>query len=875
MLLACLLGSSCTQPQPAGNPTPARRAQADWMDLHHPGPYATVTPPGGQPERCQSCHQFETLSTIPSFLPAELQDDPAGEYSDPTEPLQVGGTHPGGWLDWHDPGIVGCVGCHGGNPQGLSYNEAGHSSMFDNNDELDGAPVNVLREASCGRCHAGELVPAAPLLSEGRSLMRELRCSACHSLPDWLSAGYAGPDLGRVGEKYSAGMIALVPMHVQQFKPGSRMPTFDLPEAEAAHIASFLAGDSDMLEDDNKSTVDPADPQALALLAESRCVNCHVLPALPEGLDIASLPEEVRLLWEMPQGMLGPSLELVGRRLSAAWIADFLLNTHERNAGSRMPQLELDAQQAQLLADWLVSASKDSGTPLPALPDVSAGYPVEGNSLFIGRGCAGCHSIDGRSLAGNPVGPSLAGVGERTLEQIQTKAPTIDRLYDYLDGNMRDPQSVGNQYMPRFNLTDGERLAIVTALLAEPQDDSHRMAPLRETPASDPAAIRTDWQAYWQYPVEPQGSGDHMLSRLERDLRPESCAVCHRQQYTQWQGTRHSLAMGPGIVGQIVDMDSANYSSCLKCHAVLSEQQHVRKLDGKWQDNPDYKEQLYLSGNSCASCHVRAHTRFSAVDTFQRYPWADGAVSAHSLERSPLLQSSDFCWNCHQFDESRTLADGGPPLQNTNIEHREWQQRSGDTRSCQACHMPEGAHTFLGIHNEQYVRDSLKLSESLVLENNTGLSARLTIDTSEIGHHFPTYVTPVAIIEFELYDGDGKLLEGSQQEQRIGRDSRTRAKEGGGREWYDESDTRIPGGTVRDFDFPIDMGAFPTAASARLLLRVEPDHFYHNSYKRWIEDEKRSEAGRELLRQALDETSRESSGYTVYEADLMISPLLD
>ena len=80
---------------------------------------------------------------------------------------------------------------------------------------------------------------------------------------------------------------------------------------------------------------------------------------------------------------------------------------------------------------------------------------------------------------------------------------------------------------------------------------------------------------------------------------------------------------------------------------------------------------------------------------------------------------------------------------------------------------------------------------------------------------------------------------------------------------------------MRDFDFPIDMGAFPTAASARLLLRVEPDHFYHNSYKRWIEDEKRSEAGRELLRQALDETSRESSGYTVYEADLMISPLLD
>ncbi|MEZ5337327.1 MAG: c-type cytochrome [bacterium] len=422
LLMLCLLGSACVRPQPQPDGAVPQRPAADWMELQHPGPYVSVTPPGGSSERCQSCHQFETLSTISSFLPADLQAEQPREFTEPADPLNVGGTHPGGWLSWHDPEVVGCVACHGGEPLGLSYKEAGHARMLDNNAELDKAPVQVLREASCGRCHSGELVPAAPLLSEGRALMRELNCSACHELPGWLSGGYAGPDLGRIGGKYSAGLLALMPMHVQRFKPGSRMPEFELPELEAAHIASFLAGDALPPADSDNQPVAVDNPEALALLDRSRCVNCHSLPELPESVELATLPEDLRLLWELPQGSLGPGLQYSGRRLSAAWITDFLLNTHSRNPGSRMPQLELDAAQAGLLAGWLVSASSAAGPDLPELPELSAAYPVEGNSLFISRGCAGCHALDGETLKGSPVGPSLLGVGERTMEQWQFRA---------------------------------------------------------------------------------------------------------------------------------------------------------------------------------------------------------------------------------------------------------------------------------------------------------------------------------------------------------------------------------------------------------------------------------------------------------------------
>lgn len=867
LALIALLLAACTQDPGEVADSAGQRPWAEWMTIHHPGPYRTVTVRGAEHERCITCHRFEELSSISSFLPAELQPQGGSGFSEPADPLHVGGTHPGGWLAWHDLNETGCVSCHGGNGLGMSYEDAQHDRMFDNRDELEGTPTRVLRESSCGRCHAGELVPAAPLLSEGRALIREFNCSACHDLPAWLSGGGGGPDLGRVGEKYSAELVAVLPNNVQHFKPGTRMPQFSLPDFEAAHIASFLTAGNDPAAREDLPTVSASDPSALRLLADARCVNCHQLPALPAGIDPASLPPEASGLWEMPQGGIGPSLERTGLRLSAGWIRDFLLDTHGWYPESRMPRYKLDREQASLLARWLVESSSPIVTDAPDAPDLSAAYSVEGNSLFIGRGCAGCHEIDGRSLKGNPVGPSLRGVGDKPMEQWQLKAPRIDNLFDYLYGNMSDPQSVGNTFMPRFDLDEHGKLAIVTALMAEPAGPDGRIPPMRKTQqqTGDPAAVTGD--SHWRYPVPPQGSGDHTLSRLERDMHPESCAVCHREQYSDWLGTRHSLAMGPGVVGQIVDMDSANYSSCLKCHAVLSEQLHVRKLDGEWQDNPDYREDLYLTGVSCAGCHVRAHSRYAARDSFQKYPWDAEGLSAHPLKRSDFLQDSDFCWNCHQFDESRTIADGGPPLQNTNIEHREWQLETGDTRSCQDCHMPDGRHIFKGIHHAEYVRESLDIN-ALLSGSPHSLAADVSIHTRDVGHYFPTYVTPAVFVEMELLDTAGVALEGSQQQHRIQRDARTRRDDEGRSEWYDHADTRIPPGQTARYSFSIDNASFPGAVVARITVRVEPDYFYHHSYERWVGDQKRSEAGRKLLQQALEETSRESSGYILYETSL-------
>jgi mono/diheme cytochrome c family protein len=838
------------------------------MNLSHPGPYATVTPFGREAERCTACHEFSELSTISSFVPLNLQSPVTQEAAEPDNPLKVSGSHPGGWLAWHDYNIVGCVGCHGGQPAGTSYSSAGHELMFDNVDLVNGAPSNAAREASCGHCHEGTLLPGAPLLSRGRALIQEHNCSACHELPGWLAGSKRGPDLGRVGEKYSAGMLALLPDHVHEFKPGSAMPQFSLPPKEAADIAVFLAaGRVPSVPQTALSPVAIDDPQALTVLARARCVNCHVLPALPAELSMADLPADIARLWQSPQGSIGPSLAHVGRRLSAEWIASFLVDTHAWNPGTRMPRFELDEGERLLLAGWLHAASRGGGPDLTVLPDVSEGYAVEGKSLFMSRGCSACHSVNGQVLKTATVGPSLVGIGEKMTEQWQLKAPEAGSLFAYLLGNLEDPASVGNPRMPHFAIDDEQILAIVTALLGEPAAATVRQPALRESQALQLEPLKSDWQAYWVYPVTPQGSGNPELAIYERDPNPESCRICHREQYADWLGTRHSKAMGPGILGQIVDMDAAGYSSCLKCHAVLSEQLHVRKVNGEWQDNPDYREELYLTGVSCASCHLRAHKRFAAQKTYQQYPWSSDDLSAHPLERSALLGSSDFCWNCHQFDESRSIADGNPPLQNTNIEHRDWQQATGDTRGCQDCHMPGGRHTFEGIHSEQFVRDALDIKAELMTQE-TGNTARLKVTTRDVGHYFPTYVTPAVFVEAVLLDASGTELAGSLQVIKIHRDARTRSGSDGRSEWYDEEDSRIPPASSRDFDFRLDPAAYAAAQSVRLTLRVEPDFFYHNAYARWLKDPKRSSAGLELLRQAHAETGQAQSGYLLFSEEL-------
>jgi len=92
--------------------------------------------------------------------------------------------------------------------------------------------------------------PATPRQLQGRDAFLAQRCNACHTVRGVAGDARLGPDLTHVGSRLQlgAGTLANTPgalaywiTHVQQLKPGARMPSFDrLDQDTLAAIGDWL-----------------------------------------------------------------------------------------------------------------------------------------------------------------------------------------------------------------------------------------------------------------------------------------------------------------------------------------------------------------------------------------------------------------------------------------------------------------------------------------------------------------------------------------------------------------------------------------------------------------------------------------------------------
>ena len=176
---------------------------------------------------------------------------------------------------------------------------------------------------------------------------------------------------------------------------------------------------------------------------------------------------------------------------------------------------------------------------------------------------------------------------------------------------------------------------------------------------------------HWQTTIPLQGETPADFSDIEASLDPASCGLCHEQQYKDWQTTFHARAMGPGILGQVIDMvaedDNAQAQICWSCHTPLAEQQDVLKIDDQWQKNAHFNQKLQHAGLVCAGCHVRQHKRFGPPrknHPDELGPVDDGYQPHNGFTATKAFSNSAFCANCHQFKENG-FALNGKLLENT------------------------------------------------------------------------------------------------------------------------------------------------------------------------------------------------------------------
>ncbi len=83
--------------------------------------------------------------------------------------------------------------------------------------------------------------PSALASPSGETLFTRKGCIGCHSLKGHDGAdGTMGPDLSKIGkERTKAELIPWI-LDPQSQKPGSRMPTLGLTQAEAGALADYL-----------------------------------------------------------------------------------------------------------------------------------------------------------------------------------------------------------------------------------------------------------------------------------------------------------------------------------------------------------------------------------------------------------------------------------------------------------------------------------------------------------------------------------------------------------------------------------------------------------------------------------------------------------
>ena len=332
---------------------------------------------------------------------------------------------------------------------------------------------------------------------------------------------------------------------------------------------------------------------------------------------------------------------------------------------------------------------------------------------------------------------------------------------------------------------------------------------------------------FWTFPIPPQGTAPVHHPEPTKDLSPASCGICHVKQYQEWSGSLHARAAGAGLLGQLPAFDTETQVDCLNCHAPRSDQQTLFLAA-----DPD--KVRFLVGVDCVTCHVRSHRRYGA--SFK-------PITPHGpVTGLPLFKDSAFCSPCHQFPEWGERVNG-KLLENTLEEWRA-SRFAAEGIGCQGCHMPNGSHTFRGIHDPEMTRRAV------------GLKVRRNRDAVEVvvanvgaGHALPTYATPR--IRVILLGGGG-----AKKEHIIQRQLQWDAELG----WTEAADTRLLPGQKTSLELKL-----APAESAEVILVVDPDALYHDVVYPSLEESIGSDlepASLALLREAKIKAGR--SGFLLY-----------
>jgi mono/diheme cytochrome c family protein len=422
----------------------------------------------GRVDRCTTCH----LGV----------DDPA--FATAPAPFR---SHPGTWLNTHPVERFGCTVCHDGQGEATDSIHAGHKPFPGVAHTM--RPLETI-EASCGACHRS-LEPAdAPRLAEGRRLVVESGCVACHDIPGFEDVRFRGPALDSLGYKVRPDWLEGWLKDPKSYLANSKMGNFRLSDAEIAGLRALLLSQKAQGLEAGEVDWKKADTAAgKALFGELRCVSCHAVNG--RG------------------GTMGPELSRIGDKVRRDWLFSFLRDPHREQPETAMLRYRLtDTQIRDVTAFLLEEYKTTSGEAEPAPAAYADAHALaEGRAVFVRRGCYGCHRLAGIRETGK-IGPSLAGVADRDPDQLPYGSKAVRRTTDnYIFLKLQQPDALGAaSLMPTFSFAPAQAARITLALASLHKADLPASRVVKERP---PTAYR------------PRGPFGELVTRYR-------CLSCHR-----------------------------------------------------------------------------------------------------------------------------------------------------------------------------------------------------------------------------------------------------------------------------------------------------------------------------------------------------------
>ena len=209
------------------------------------------------------------------------------------------------------------------------------------------------------------------------------------------------------------------------------------------------------------------DPMLPLEFAEAGCGTCHEdvfvaeAPVLSRGRDLIQELNCVschKILGYEPEYVV--PLDGIGNKVNRNWIVKWLSSPHEVEATTKMPDFKLTDDEADLLADFLVSLDKNSVEMIQLPPELIEEWPDEdlvelGSTRFREARCISCHLINEK---GGHLAPELGKIASKVKRE-------------WLFNFIKDPKALHPGIpMPKYGFSEKDAIAVTAYIVSEFRD---------------------------------------------------------------------------------------------------------------------------------------------------------------------------------------------------------------------------------------------------------------------------------------------------------------------------------------------------------------------------------------------------------------------